>query len=144
MTLSDATSYAAIGAPLLTFFGAIWYGLAKLNGIAIRFAKLELKVETMWVASNRFGIIESIKNDRGTMNSPVTPSDEALLWMEPLAVELHESWQKGWKTLDDADLMLAIEHKFGDRIMREVCIPYGISNSEGRLIAAYVARNGPR
>jgi hypothetical protein len=129
-------------------------GVWTLRIIFIRIAKISkrqgqiefLAVET-WNAVMRRALAEGVI--KGTITMPaassrrLVPSDvspAAKDWLAHLAPDLQDIYAREWHDLDDNALALAIEARFGDRIVREVCIPNKISHFECLLIACAVAK----
>jgi hypothetical protein len=103
-------------------------------------AVVSLKSDTMWSAAMGRASAAAVIGGLATMNSPLVFTDEVKSWMDHLAVELKAAFQAEWSALNDDDLALAIQRRFGDRITKEVCIPHGIKDLECLLLACAVAR----
>lgn len=109
-----------------------------------RFAKLEVKVDTLWGFHMRTGANEVITRGIGTMNSPVVIGDEAKAWLRELKFELQKFYRGlGRHNLTDSELCLEIERRFGKQLMEKVCIPHQLQQGACLLIALAVARETP-
>ena len=118
---------------VISFAGLIWVG-------GKRMGQIELKVDTLWDFQLRRGISEAVQKGAATVNSPVTITDEARKWMSSLAVELRAFYRTLGRTLSDRDLAIEIERRFGERLVKEVCIPRGIFEAACLVIAVHVAK----
>jgi hypothetical protein len=130
----DAASIAAAVTPTLAVGAVVWYGSA-------RFARLEFKVDTMWDFQIRRGLSELVEKGIGKMNSPLV-LDKALTpkvvkALDPIKGGLHEI---GVKHKKDSDAMLEIEAKYGDELLRTICVPLGLSHSACLIVALAVAK----
>lgn len=106
-----------------------------------RVTTLEARVESLWTFLLRRGVAEAVTRGVGSMNSPLTISDEAKAWFAPFAHELHEFYRGGGGgSLPDDRLAEEIERRWGERMLREVCLPHGMSQGACLLIAMAVAR----
>jgi hypothetical protein len=77
----------------------------------------------MWDFLMKRGKSELIMMGAGAMNSPIRVNEEAKTWIPAaLKVDLIELGKKS-KHLTENQLAMEIEHKLGDRILKEVCIP---------------------
>lgn len=107
-------------------------------------AKLEVKVDTMWAFQMRRSISESVQKGVATMNSPVKVTPEAKAWFETLRAELQAFYAKLGRKLTAHEMALEIERRFGDRMLKEVCIPQGLYEGVCLLIAMEVAKEAPK
>lgn len=106
-----------------------------------RFAKLEVKVDTMWDFQLRRAESEAVKLGIGRKNSPFKLDDKAKEWIKPLEQKLKTFFaEKGCK-LSDRDLAIEIERNFGEEITSVVCIPKGLSDGACLLIALAVMKD---
>lgn len=71
-------------------------------------------------------------------NITITP--EAKGWMANYAIPLKELYHNVGKNMTDTDLAMEIEHRFGTQIVKDVCIPHGLSEGSCLLIAIAVAK----
>lgn len=101
---------------------------------------LEVKVTTMWEFLMRRALSEGLEKGILTVNSPVKISDEAKKWMGDMAVELQQFYRKLGRNLSDLELAYEIERRFGDEILKKVCIPNGLYSGACLLIAMEVAK----
>jgi hypothetical protein len=105
-------------------------------------AEIKVKVETMWNFLLKRGVAEGVNNGMLTMNSPVRLTAESAQVMEHLAGELQEFRNTKFPDADEKTLALRIEEEFGDRLVKEVCVPNNISYGVCLLIATAVAKGG--
>jgi len=105
-----------------------------------RFAKLELKVDTMWGFQMRRAMSEVVDKGIGTMNSPLIFNDDARKRLEPLKDDLISFYQKLPPATPDGEVLLAIEKDFGDDLLDRVCIPCGLSHGACLLLAMAIAK----
>ncbi len=91
-----------------------------------RLSRIELKVDTMWDFQMRRGVAEAVSKGMGTVNSPLVVSPVVKEWYAPIADELISFYTDEGHKLEERDLFIAIEKKFGDRLLKEVCIPRGL------------------
>lgn len=101
---------------------------------------MEVKIDTLWDFQMRRGAGELVQKGHASMNSPIVLNDEAKKWMHELAEELRSFYSRMGRHLSDRDLAIEIERKYGDDIMRKVCIPNGISEGACLIIAMEVAK----
>lgn len=112
----------------------IWIAMISLAltvlGIAFaagsRISALTVKVDTMWGFQLRRMQGEAVNAGFATVNSPITPTDNAKRLVAPLMGPVREFYVKIGRRMSDADLMLEIERRFGDDILRKVVIPNGM------------------
>lgn len=125
---------------ILGFVGGL---LAVYVKLSTKLATIEVKVETIWSSLVRRAFSEAVNKGMGTLNSPLLLKQEALDLMAPMAKELRDFYaSEGRKYVgDDEALMLAIESKFGDKIVKEVCVPNALASHACLLIAIAVAKS---
>lgn len=105
-------------------------------------AEIKIKVETMWNFLLKRGAAEGVNNGMLTMNSPLRLTPESAKVMEHMEAELRAFRDDKFPDADEKRLAMEIENKFGDRLVKEVCIPNNISYGVCLLIATAVARGG--
>lgn len=66
-------------------------------------------------------------------------SDEAKTWLRSIAKPLKDFYLSMGRHMSEGELYLEIERRFGDEIMRKVCIPHGFNLGACLLIARAVA-----
>ncbi len=143
MTIESLASFSAVAVALVTMGGLVVSYMRKSSREAERFARLELKVETMWDFLMRRGKAEAVRSGMATLNSPIIFTQEAMGWMPELEDELHAiNVRLGGAS--DAQLALEIEKTLGDRILKEICIPRGIMMGACIQLAVAIAKNEPR
>jgi hypothetical protein len=127
---------------LHSILNSVGTGIALLSILwltAVKITRLEVKVETMWGFLMKRAVIEGIDRGLMTVNSPVRLEPHSSEMFVHLADELRGFRAKNSR-LGEADLALAIEKQFGDRLVHEVCIPNNISFGVCLLIATAVAK----
>jgi hypothetical protein len=103
-----------------------------------RMTRIEVHVETLWDFHIRRSMVEATSKGIGSLNSPfVLNGDKAhdiggglkedlLAWYETLETK---------DSMNDRDLFIAVEGAFGERLIREMCIPHNIQEGTCVLIA---------
>lgn len=123
---------------------AIVTGLLSVGAIAYssvhRTAQIELKLDIIWSYIMERGMASMIANNLGTLNSPLVISDDVIAWFAPMEKELKALYKKHSK-LDDYKLGFEIQKSFGERMLKEICIPHKVTNGECLLIAVAVAKS---
>ena len=78
----------------------------------------------------------------GSKNSPLHFTDEARRLLAPIADELALFYQAmtAEVKLNDATVLLELEHRFGERLLDMVCIPCGLSHGACLLLAYSIAQ----
>lgn len=138
-----------IGAASVSLIIIGW--LAKLTWM---FAQMSIQVNTMWNFQIRRSVSEAVDKGILTVNSPIKIrdlhgkqttmeiSDEAKAWMAELSKELRKFYNRLGRNLNDSQLLLEIERRYGKEILDKVCIPHGLFEGACLLIAAAVAKEG--
>lgn len=127
----------------LAFGVAILSGLYQIILFSTKFARLQLQVDTLWSFLVRRGQAEAVRTGIATLNSPIVMGEEAKGWMVHMAPELRELRIKLGTKINDEQLAFEIEKVFGERILKEVCIPHGLMLGACLQIAVAVAKEEP-
>lgn len=104
-----------------------------------RFAKLEVKVDTLWAFLLRRAEVEATTSRLADRNSPLQVRDSALALFAPIAPQLKAFHRSAGDGLSNADLALQIEHRFGRQITDTVCTPNGFTFGACLIVAIAVA-----
>lgn len=112
----------------------------KLWSIAAKFAQLELKVNTLWDFLMRRSIETGISNGVITMNSPIKSTESMEELLAPMINDFADFYKYSCCGLSDRDTFIAFEREFGDRILREICIPHKIHQGAAIFAAIDVAK----
>lgn len=121
------------GATLLALVGFLVKG-------SMRLGALEVKVETMWAFQMRRAVSETITSGLGAMNSPLHFTEEAMASLDPIRADLIHFWGGLPPGTSDAEALLAIEQRFGDELLKDVCSPCGLSHGACLLLALAIAK----
>lgn len=111
-----------------------------------RFAKLEVKVDTMWDFLVKRGAVEAYHKDLITINSPVEVRASSYNYVSVgLQTEIQQ-WYTAHqgKLANDKEILLCIEKEFGARLFQEVCLPHRLTHGECLLIATAIAKGNPQ
>jgi hypothetical protein len=137
--MNDATEIAAwAGATMscLSLASVVYFA-------GIKMATLSVKVETMWSFMMKRAISEAVNNDLMKHNSPLEITAKGYNYIQPMAQEMWKYYEKNTATsskLNDADLALAIERDFGERLLKEICIPNNLLFGECVILAIEAVR----
>ena len=106
-----------------------------------RFAKLEVKVDTMWDFQMRRAESETIIKGIGQRNSPIRITNPSVFeWFKGLEEELQKFYLEKGKFLTDRELSLEIERRFGARISAEICVPQQLTEGACLIVAMALAK----
>jgi hypothetical protein len=118
---------------VVSLLGVVWLSAVKVTA-------LEVKVEKIWNCLMKRAMSEAIVQGIAVHNSPVRITDETKRWMSDLIPPIKEFYVKlARREITDAELVLEIERRFGERILNEVCIPHGLYMGACLLIAIQAA-----
>lgn len=137
--MNDATEIAAwAGATMscLSLASVVYFA-------GIKMATLTVKVDTMWTFMMKRAVSEAVSADLMKHNSPLEITAKGYSYIQPMANELWQYYQKytvSASKLNDADLALAIERDFGERLLKEICIPNNLLFGECIILAIEAAR----
>lgn len=105
-----------------------------------RFARMEVKVDTMWAFQMRRAEADAIQNGFATRNSPLAISPQVARLFDQFADQLRHLYQRQGRHLSDFDLMLEIERSLGEDLLREVAMPNKMTNGSCIVLAAQLAK----
>ena len=138
-TASISISLLTLGSLIITIFKAFkYYGDVKSN-----YAKLELKVETMWDFLTKRGESEGLQNALLTRNSPLKVTEKAIEAFN--RYELTDDLKLFYrsmadKQLSDGDFMLEVERKFGQKMVEGICRELEIKEGACLVAASIIAK----
>lgn len=107
----------------------------------VRLARIEVKVDTMWLFQLRRGMSEIHNRALGGFQSPLQLTPEAATFINPLAPELKVFYDNiHGEKLSLVELAIELEKEFGQRISQDVCIKAGIHDAACLIMALSVLR----
>ena len=106
----------------------------------VKMATLTVKVDTMWSFTMRRATSEALQNELMTHNSPLEITAKGYEFIRPMAPELFDYYKASAGQMKDEDLALAITRDFGDRLLKEVCIPNDLLYGECLILAIEAVR----
>lgn len=151
MNITDASSLATvvgvIASILISVASTIYLSAVKFTRVETNLDNLkdqvkELKSDTdgIWECLLRRGAAEAVLGGAAAMNSPIVFNDSSKELFSDLKPDLIKLAQSN-PTASDGNLALLIEKKWGDYIMRNICIPNHITQTACLLLAVSVARD---
>lgn len=120
---------------IVTAIGSLGTFIYVICDLRVRVNKLWKDNETMIDFHVRRSWSEAFQKNIATINSPTEISAEAKAWMNPIVDDVKLFYARLGRHLNERDLWLEIERKFGDRMLKEVCIPHGLSQGACIIIA---------
>jgi len=105
-----------------------------------RFIRLEHKIDVLWDFHMRRAKTEFVAKDLGTINSPIFLNPGTRGWYGGMAADLKMFYDKVGSRLTERELFIEIEQRFGDRLLKEICIPHGLTAGVGILGAMAICR----
>lgn len=131
-----STDIVIAGCAFIALLGAL---IGFLINVTVRLAKVELMATTMWDFQVRRSKAEALQKGFAEMNSPFRMKPETLHYLDPIKADLQNLYhQKDWK--NDAELALAIEKEYGEKLETLVCMPARIYQGTCLLMAIAVAK----
>lgn len=98
-------------------------------------------VETLWVFQLRRGMLEAVTNDLGTEKSPFRLTASASQLLEPILPELKAFYKEiGGDKIGIVELSVALESKFGEKIVEEVCKKVNVTKAACMVVAISMLR----
>jgi hypothetical protein len=117
----------------LTIAGSVFYAVKQ-------FARLEFKVDTLWDFVMRRALTEGVARGLINFNSPVKISDPDIrARYAPIAQELKAFYRRAGRNMSDTDLFREISVRWGDWILKNICIQYGLVAGSCITIAVALA-----
>lgn len=108
--------------------------------VAMAMSKMQTRLDIMWDFTMRRALAEGLNKHVVTQNSPVVVTDEARSWFEGIKSELQQFYLDKGSKLSDADLQVAIEKLFGERLAQEISIPHKLHAGSCLLAAILIAK----
>lgn len=121
-------------------FNQLFNGINDIQKFDSRLLQIEQRIETLWEFQLRRAAVEALQRGIGKMNSPIKINEEAKSWLGDLTLELKAFYRRLGRELTISQLAEEIERKYGDEIVKKICIPHGLSQGACLLIAMEVAR----
>jgi len=129
MTAEQVTAWSGLVVAIIALFGVVYVA-------GVKMARLEVKVETIWDFLLRRAMGEAVKQNLGTVNSPLTITEDAKQFFAAFANDLREFYKSCDPKQTDGQLMLEIERRFGERLVTEVVIPNQLDDRGACLLVA--------
>lgn len=120
----------------------LFSSLDKMEKMDDRVTHVEQRIETLWDFQLRRAKVEAVVQGVGRMNSPLVLNADAKSWLEGIAAELRSFYRRLGRTLTESQLAEEIERRWGDEIVKRVCIPHGLFQGTCLLLAMEVAKEG--
>ena len=147
--MSD-TAIISIVATTIALFTLIGKGIksvieltTKFNQLDLDISSLKIRVDTLTDCLLRRAISEGINKGIITQNSPIAITEQGREYFsEELKIELKNYYKTTGYLLSYKELFLEIERIFGERILKEICIPHNLYASSCVLAAIEIAREG--
>jgi hypothetical protein len=134
LSASEIVSLVSSGISVLS---VIYLGL-------IKFAQMDVKVDTLWQFQLRRGEVEAVLRGYATKNSPLKLNEERALEAFPaeLGRAIQQYFSRLGRNLTRTEMAAEIERRFGERIVDEVCVPNGFSEGACLILAMHFATGG--
>lgn len=131
-----------LGAIAVAVFGAAWRFAQRLASIESRLKASEDRGDVTWKFLMRRALAEGtfagvLSEEDGTVRA----HDDAKELLRPMRPALRKFYRAN-RDLTPDRMFAAFEEEFGERLMREVCIPRGMSSGACVYAAIDVARGG--
>lgn len=154
MSLEHWSFVVALASFCFTIGGLIWISAVTITNLKaeVRGLKEDLispeklaavcaRVEIIWQMLLRRAAVEGVHAGLMEVHSPVRLIGDSGKLLEHMADDLHIFYKENCQDKGEHDIALAIENAFGDRLVKEVCIPNKISFGVCILIAVAIAKN---
>ena len=142
MNLTPATLSLALGVLNLLALLIGWMRLAQTA--AARFARLELKTETMWNIVILDALAEATKQGMIRRKSPFSLNGQVARAFGELEPRMRSFYHEHrLEKVSDNEVILLLAREYADELLEEVCIPLGINLRMGLLAAVHMVRERP-
>jgi len=92
-----------------------------------RLGQVSVKIDTVWSFLIRRAEVEIVNKGWGKLNSPLEIDINAIEMIEPLVRDIIPFYREiliRRPNISDLDLFIEIEKKFGDSIVKSICVPH--------------------
>lgn len=132
--LSNTDTIVSIVLGVLSLGGSLVYVIRKIY-------QIEFRVELLWDFIFRRGVAEAVANGWAKMNSPMVIQNDVKTWFKPLEKDLKHLYKTKGKGLTDKRLMMLIESKMGERLLKEVCLVHNMHAGACLILALQIAKD---
>jgi hypothetical protein len=108
--------------------------------LAVWRSKIEFMVGELWASQGRRGTTAAVIKGLGEVHSPLKATVKGREIFAAITPDIDAFYRTEGHTLDEGMLRAKLESLFGDRIMREICIPHHFMQSECIEIAVAIVR----
>jgi hypothetical protein len=105
-----------------------------------RIARIEERVEIMWLFLIRRGMVEALTKGVLEKNSPVKMPPAIYEAHRSFFREIREHYERYWEHLTDIELAIAVEKNFGEKLVQEICIPHSLDHGACLVAAVFICR----
>src|SRR5688572_14821797 len=137
-----ATLSMALGVLNIVALVVAWLSMAR--GATARFARIDLKVETMWDILVRDALSDAQKQGLIRRKSPMTLSSEIARNFRSLAPRLRDFYLKNrLEKISENELILLIARNFAADLLEQVCAPANVNLRMALLAAIHLIKERP-
>ncbi len=119
---------------------AVYEAVAAWNQASAKIHENERTVATLLEMMKRNAMTEAVVKGLATMNSPFLITQQARDCYKTIAVDLKDFYRKVGVHMTPNELFLEMQRRFGDRLLREVCIPMELISNACIVIAIEIAK----
>jgi len=130
----EIEALAAVVTSAISILSVVYFGSVKL-------ATLQVKVDTMWEFTLRRAKAEAVHLGLATLNSPLVVHPRAKEIFGEILNDLRDAYKQLGPSVTDEEMALKFEQLFGDRLLKEVCIPCGMHMGACLVLAIQVLRD---
>ncbi|SRR5216684_2317839 len=127
---------------ILTIIGTIIGGLRILNVEAGRYARLELKTDTMWDLLIKEAVIDSRRQGSIVKRSAERLNDNVAASFGELGIKLREFYkQNHLQEVKENELILILAQNFADELIEKIAMPLNMNLRQALLAAAFFLKD---
>ncbi len=104
------------------------------------FKLIEYKQDIIWDYIISRAQLEFLNKEMGTINSPIEVNNDIKNMYAPIAKDLKDHYKKVGVRLTDRELFEIIFKKYGEWIVKNVCLPYKLQNGACIIAAIAIAK----
>jgi len=115
---------------LITLGGLLFTVLCQVLYLSYRVGQASIKIDTLWDFIIRRAKVEFVEKGFGVMQSPLAIKAGALKLIEPFVMRVlpfYNDLVDKNPAISDKDLFIELEMKFGDDLVKQVCIPHNLT-----------------